>query len=156
VQLRYAFQCAGRSSRRVDGVDRRGGHRHGRQHEAAALLRVGRAAARARSDASRLRDYGDDAAARVGFIRQAQASWLTLAHIAEVLAVRDDGRAPCRHLATLVEDRLEKITTRLLKLEHSRTELLARGDRLDALDPADCRDGDICAAVPGSRAGRPD
>lgn len=101
------------------------------------------------------RDYRDDAVARVGFIRQAQASGLTLAHIGEVLAVRDDGRARCHHVAGLVEDRLAEVTARLQELEHTHGELLALRDRLGALDPADCREGDICAAVPVDSEHRP-
>ena len=93
------------------------------------------------------RDYPNPAIDRVVFIRQAQAAGLTLAQIREVLTIRDGGRPPCGHVADLVDQRIEQLARRLAELEHTRTELLALQTRLDALDPADCRD-DICIAIP--------
>ena len=94
------------------------------------------------------RDYPDDAVARVAFIRRAQAAGLTLVQIAQILAIRDDGQPPCAHVADLVEHRLGDITRRLDELERTRAELLALRERLAALDPVDCRDDTICAAIP--------
>lgn len=94
------------------------------------------------------RDYPDAILGRVLFIRRAQAAGLTLAQIAEILAVRDDGHPPCTHVADLVADRLAEVSRRLSELERTRSELLALRDRLAALDPADCDDTAICAAIP--------
>ncbi len=93
------------------------------------------------------RDYSEEAADRVLFIRRAQAAGLTLTQIGQILAIRDDGRPPCDHVSHLVEQRLEEVCERLAQLERTRTELLALRDRLTDLDPADCGDDDICAAI---------
>jgi DNA-binding transcriptional MerR regulator len=98
------------------------------------------------------RDYPDAAVDRVTFIRQAQAAGLTLAQIREVLAIRDGGEPPCRHVAGLVDERLEEVTRRLDELERTRTELLALRRRLDGFDPAQCEDGVICSAIPARPA----
>jgi DNA-binding transcriptional MerR regulator len=94
------------------------------------------------------RDYPDGAVGRVAFIRQARAAGLTLTQIAEVLAIRDNGHPPCAHVADLVEQRLDDVTRRLDELGRTRLELLALRDRLAALDPVDCHDHTICAAIP--------
>src|SRR6266566_6256771 len=44
------------------------------------------------------RDYPAGAAARLAFIRDAQAAGLSLAEIRSILAIRDDGQAPCQHV----------------------------------------------------------
>lgn len=86
----------------------------------------------------------------MAFIRQAQAAGLTLAQIREILDIRDGGLPPCHHVADLVHHRLDEITQRLRELEHTHRELLALRQRLDRLDPADCADKTICAAIPYS------
>ncbi len=96
------------------------------------------------------RSYPARAIDRVAFIRRAQACGLTLTHIAEILAVRDDGHAPCRHLAGLVDTRLEDIDRRIANLTRTRGELHQLRKRLDRLDPRDCTPDDICTAVPRS------
>ena len=95
------------------------------------------------------RDYRPDVIDRVVFIRQAQAAGLTLNQIAEVLTIRDGGRAPCGHVARLVDDRLADVEARLAELEHTRRQLRELRSRLDELDPADCPPDDICVAVSG-------
>lgn len=93
------------------------------------------------------RDYSPEVVDRVGFIRQAQAAGLTLSQISEILDVRDGGRAPCGHVAGLVDERLADIDRRLSELRRTRTQLQQLRTRLDQLDPADCPPGKICAAV---------
>ncbi|MBW3619519.1 MAG: heavy metal-responsive transcriptional regulator [Actinobacteria bacterium] len=93
------------------------------------------------------RDYDPAIVQRVAFIRQAQAAGLTLRQIGEVLAVRDDGRAPCQHVAEVVDERLGDVEARLRKLRRTRDQLRRLRSRLDELDPADCPPGEICRAV---------
>ncbi len=97
------------------------------------------------------RDYSPDVVDRVAFIRQAQVAGLTLGQIAQILAIRDDGRAPCHHVAQLVEDRLADVEQHLRELHETRSHLLRLRQRLDGLDPADCHPGSVCSAV--TRAG---
>lgn len=94
------------------------------------------------------RTYPPEATDRVAFIRRAQTCGLTLTHIAEILAVRDDGHAPCHHLADLVDARLDAIDQRIADLIATRAELHQLRDRLQRLDPRDCTPDDICTAVP--------
>jgi DNA-binding transcriptional MerR regulator len=94
------------------------------------------------------RDYPDGAVDRVAFIRSAKAAGLTLAHVRQILTIRDDGHPPCEHVARLVEQRLGEVTRRIAELEQTRTELLALRDRLAHVDPGDCTDDDICIAFP--------
>jgi DNA-binding transcriptional MerR regulator len=93
------------------------------------------------------RVYPPEAGERVRFIRQAQAAGLTLRQIGEVLAVRDAGRPPCRHVADLVAARLDVVERRLRELADTRAQLLGLRQRLAALDPADCTADSICSAV---------
>ena len=93
------------------------------------------------------RDYPESAVGRVRFIKQAQSAGLTLAQVGQVLRIRDGGQPPCTHVAGLVETRLEEVTARLEELERIRAELLALHARVSELDPARCRDDDICAAI---------
>ena len=93
------------------------------------------------------RDYTPEIVDRVAFITQAQAAGLTLRQIGEVLAIRDDGRAPCGHVADVVDDRLAEVETCLRELRRTRDQLRQLRRRLDRLDPADCPPGNICTAV---------
>lgn len=86
------------------------------------------------------RDYPPDAADRVTFIRQAQAAGLTLAHIGQILAIRDDGRAPCAHATQLIDQQLRDVERRLTQLRATRSQLKELADRARRLDPDDCTD----------------
>ena len=52
------------------------------------------------------RDYPPGALDRLAFIGNAQAAGFTLAEIRSVLAIRDSGDPPCRHVATLIGQHL--------------------------------------------------
>ena len=93
------------------------------------------------------RDYPDNTVGRVAFVRNAQAAGLTLGQIAEILAIRDDGRPPCSHVADLVNDRLADIERRMRDLRRARTELRRVRGRLDKLNPADCGASNVCSAI---------
>ncbi|MEU0120558.1 heavy metal-responsive transcriptional regulator [Streptomyces albidoflavus] len=90
------------------------------------------------------RDYGEQAAARLGFIREAQGAGLTLAEIRSVLALRDSGQAPCDHVTGLIEQRLGDIERRLAELAATRAALRGLARRAAATDPASCGENDIC------------
>ena len=93
------------------------------------------------------RDYPAEVADRVAFIRQAQAAGLTLRQIGEILAVRDGGQPPCRHVADLVDRRLDEVEQRMRELRATRAQLRRLKERLAVLDPADCPPSAICAAI---------
>jgi DNA-binding transcriptional MerR regulator len=99
------------------------------------------------------RDYREADAARLAFIRSAQAAGLTLAEIEGVLRVRQAGQAPCGHVSGLLARKLDDVHARqreLALLEAELQQLVEAGDRLD---PADCTADDFCHIL--SRRGSP-
>lgn len=96
------------------------------------------------------RDYDQAVVGRVTFIRQAQAAGLTLRQIGEILAIRDEGRAPCSHVAELVDERLADVERRLEELRATQAQLRQVRSRLDELDPQACPPDGVCGAIDGS------
>ena len=94
------------------------------------------------------RDYPPPAADRLAFIREAGASGLTLAEIRGVLAIRDAGEPPCRHVAVLIDNHLSQIDQRITELLAARGVLEDLRTRASGLDPADCAPDDVCAIIP--------
>ncbi|MGW1501920.1 heavy metal-responsive transcriptional regulator [Streptomyces mirabilis] len=90
------------------------------------------------------RDYSSDAATRLTFIRDAQRAGLTLAEIRSILALRDNGQAPCNHVGNLIHQHLDDINRRLAELRKTRSALKELAQRAVATDPASCSDADIC------------
>lgn len=99
-----------------------------------------------RTDAG-YRDYDPATIDRVRFVKDAQASGFTLAQVREILDIRDDGDAPCEHVAAVVDERLAEIGQRLRELHAVREQLEEIAARAATLDPADC-DG-YCRLIPG-------
>jgi DNA-binding transcriptional MerR regulator len=90
-------------------------------------------------------------AGRLTFIRQAQALGLSLAEIADIIALREAGTVPCRHVRALAQAKVAAIDTRLAELQSLRDELVALAQRAQAAgadDAAICRA--IECALPGS------
>ncbi len=90
------------------------------------------------------RVYDNTTLARLGFIRSAQAAGLTLAEIASIIHVRDDGTPPCSHVDALLETKLADVRGRRRHLAELESELVQLLDRSSHLDPADCTAGEIC------------
>ncbi len=86
------------------------------------------------------RDYAPEIVERVRFIKDAQASGFALVQVGEILAIRDDGHAPCGHVADLVDQRLTEVEARLRELRAVRSELRAIASRAETLAPDDCDD----------------
>lgn len=94
--------------------------------------------------ANNYRTYDDHTLARLRFIRAAQTAGLTLAEIASIIHVRDDGTAPCSHVDSLLETKLADVHERKRQLAALESELTQLLDRSRRLDPADCPTGAIC------------
>ncbi|MGV9386444.1 heavy metal-responsive transcriptional regulator [Nonomuraea sp. NPDC003707] len=90
------------------------------------------------------RDYPPAARERLAFIRDAQTAGLTLAEIRGVLAIRDAGQPPCRHVSTLIETHLEQVEQRIAELLATRTALQGLHQRARDVDPAECGPEGIC------------
>lgn len=91
--------------------------------------------------------YTDRDTARLAFIRRAQTLGLSLAEIAAIIAVRDGGSAPCRHVRAVAEAKIAQIDTRIAELASLRAELAALARRAVAVEAACTAGSAICLAV---------
>lgn len=101
------------------------------------------------------RDYPDQAATRLRFIREAQRAGLTLAELRSILELRDLGLAPCERVAALLEQHLGDIEARLTELKATRAVLRDLAARAAELDPETCAEEDICVILADPTAERP-
>ncbi len=93
------------------------------------------------------RDYDEAAEERLRFVRDAQASGLTLAEIASVLELKGRGRRSCAHTAALLERHLVEIDEQIVRLTQARAALEDLARRAEGLDPAACTDPNRCQVI---------
>ncbi|WP_062389569.1 heavy metal-responsive transcriptional regulator [Demequina iriomotensis] len=93
------------------------------------------------------RDYGETALERLRFIRDAQASGMTLAETGDILHMKDRGESTCEHSRAALERHLRDIDAQIASLLAAKAELTALARRADALDPADCNDPNRCQVL---------
>jgi MerR family copper efflux transcriptional regulator len=93
------------------------------------------------------RDYGDPAAERLGFIREAQATGLSLSEIASVLELKESGQRSCSHTAALIDRHLAEIDQQIERLKAARVTLVELAGRARSLDPAACTDPNRCQVI---------
>ena len=97
------------------------------------------------------REYPDEAVERLLFIRDAQATGLTLTEIGSILELREEGHGTCNHIVELLETHLRELDKHIRDLRETRTQLAAMTDRARSLDPADCTDPIRCQTIaPGA------
>lgn len=88
--------------------------------------------------------YDEQSANRLQFIRRSKALGMSLSDIRRILAVRDEGAAPCRHVLDLVSRNLADVATQIGYLETLHKDLrrlkreLARRNSPEALSAAEC------------------
>lgn len=109
--------------------------------------RIGLMPASARTP-SGYRDYDEDAAARLSFIRAGQSIGLSLGEIRETLAFRDRGEVPCGHVVGLIERNAEELRQRISALEEMRRELLRLAKKARAV-PAEASEAAFCHIIEG-------
>ena len=86
--------------------------------------------------------YDEQSANRLQFIRRSKALGMSLSDIRRILAVRDEGAAPCRHVLDLVSRNLADVATQIGYLETLHKDLrrlkreLARRNSPEALSAA--------------------
>lgn len=97
---------------------------------------------------SAYRDYDEAALARLRFVKAAQAAGLTLAEIRQVVAVREQGGPPCRHVTALLDAHADDLDRRIAELTALRAEVQQLRDRADRLDQADCTAAAVCHLIP--------
>lgn len=93
------------------------------------------------------RAYDDSGAERLAFIRDAQASGLSLAEIASVLELKESGTASCQHTRSLLERHIVEVDAQIARLRETRTTLVAMAERASALDPSTCTDPNRCQVI---------
>ena len=98
------------------------------------------------------RDYDDAAVERLGFIRDAKASGLTLSEIASVLELKEAGQGSCAHTTELLDRHLADIDTQIERLRVARTALAELADRARSLDPEQCTDPNRCQVIAEAQA----
>ena len=93
------------------------------------------------------RDYDETAVDRVRFVRDAQATGLTLSEIASVLEMKDAGSTSCQHTRALLDRHLDDLDDQIARLQAARTELSAMARRAATLDPSACTDPNRCQVI---------
>lgn len=93
------------------------------------------------------RDYDQVALDRLRFIRDAQASGLSLAEIQSVLELKDAGSRSCSHTRRLLDEHLADLDHQIRRLETTRHQLRDLAERASQLDPADCTDPNRCQVI---------
>ena len=93
------------------------------------------------------RFYTPRHARRLAFIRRAQSLGLSLAAIADILAARDAGGAPCRRVRALAEEKVAEIDRQLAGLQALRRELTLLAARTHEVEPVCAAGAQICLAI---------
>lgn len=75
------------------------------------------------------RDYGREALDRLDFVRRAQAAGLSLREIADIVAIRDGGAAPCEHVEQVLTRHLSQVREQLTELSELERHLNTLLDR---------------------------
>ncbi len=96
------------------------------------------------------RDYSSDAAERLRFIRDAQASGLSLDEVHTLLSMKDAGLATCRHTLALLDRHVAEIDSQIARLRSARAEMIELAERARRLDPATCNDPNRCQVIEAS------
>ena len=100
------------------------------------------------------RAYGPDAIDRLVFIRDAQATGLSLTEIQSILELKDAGRSTCEHSKALLARHLDELDAQIDRLTQTRIELLQLSGVAVGLDPADCNDPQRCQVIEAGAVSR--
>lgn len=93
------------------------------------------------------RDYGEDALERLRFVRDAQATGLSLAEIASVLELKGAGERSCAHTTELLDRHLVELDRQIEQLIEARSALRKLAERARSLDPQACTDPNRCQVI---------
>jgi DNA-binding transcriptional MerR regulator len=93
------------------------------------------------------RSYDRDALDRLRFIRDAQATGLSLTEIRSILELKDRGQRSCEHTRSLLHRQIGEIDAQIVRLEEARRTLVELAARADHADPADCTDPHRCQVI---------
>lgn len=93
------------------------------------------------------RDYRSDAIERLQFVKDAQASGLTLAEIQSLVELKTAGRSTCEHTVELLRRHLADIDAQIAQLRVTRADLASLAERAASLDHTDCTDPHRCHVI---------
>ena len=91
------------------------------------------------------RDYGEDALARLDFIKRGRTAGLSLAQIRQVIEIRDEGVVPCGHVKRLLDVRLADLDQQIRQLRAVREVVAHLRDDVHRANPADCDTDAVCS-----------
>ena len=93
------------------------------------------------------RAYAEDSIERLEFIKDAQATGLTLDEITTVLQLREQGESTCSHVTHLLDHHLQQLDMRIKSLHATRKRLVSFIDRAADLNPKECTDPNRCQTI---------
>lgn len=96
------------------------------------------------------RDYDESDVERLRFVRDAQATGLSLSEIASVIELKGSGQRSCTHTLTLLERHLADLEQQIKRLRASRAVLSELAERARTLDPTTCTDPNRCQVISAS------
>lgn len=99
--------------------------------------------------------YSERDADRLAFIRRAQQLGWSLREVASIIAVREGGIAPCRHVRALAEAKAREIEAHIAELAALRREMLQLARAAVEVEPACAASSAICLAFEPERSAAP-
>jgi MerR family transcriptional regulator, copper efflux regulator len=93
------------------------------------------------------RRYGPEAVDRLGFIKDARATGLTLAEIGLILDMKDEGESTCGHVIFMLEEHLDSLDRQMEELARTRERLVELTGRARSMDPSGCSDPNRCQTI---------
>lgn len=93
------------------------------------------------------RRYRRPDAHRISFIRDAQATGLSLAEIGMILDMKDHGESTCDHVIFMLEEHVDSVDRQIEELRRTRRRLEVMIERARRLDPAKCLDPNRCQTI---------
>lgn len=93
------------------------------------------------------RIYNSGAVERLRFVKEAQATGLSLAEIGSILEIKNQGGQSCSHTRALLEQHLQDLDRQIIRLQVARGELARLADRAADLDPSKCTDTNRCQVI---------
>ncbi|HXG41133.1 MAG TPA: MerR family transcriptional regulator [Dehalococcoidia bacterium] len=91
--------------------------------------------------------YSEEALGRLRFIRGAQALGIPLRDVRRILAVRDEGLAPCRHVLELLRGQVRRLEEQLARLAALRGDLEELLRELEARVAPEARTAEECPCL---------
>lgn len=93
------------------------------------------------------RTYGGQTLERLRFIRDAQATGLSLTEIHSILELKDHGERSCEHTRALLHRQIDDIDAQIARLTEARRTLVGLAEHADRVDPTDCTDPHRCQVI---------